>query len=92
MVWGLRCEEEDVEMTEDAYAVLTRIGLETSLRYAMQLITAASLVARKRKVGGTPNPQDTPKSGQRDPKRAVRRWGGDSRLWGWDGQHGGAWR
>ncbi|NWY22934.1 RUVB2 protein, partial [Aphelocoma coerulescens] len=44
-----RCEEEDVEMTEDAYAVLTRIGLETSLRYAMQLITAASLVARKRK-------------------------------------------
>ncbi|NXH50062.1 RUVB2 protein, partial [Dicaeum eximium] len=45
----IRCEEEDVEMTEDAYAVLTRIGLETSLRYAMQLITAASLVARKRK-------------------------------------------
>ncbi|NWS12537.1 RUVB2 protein, partial [Pachyramphus minor] len=38
-----RCEEEDVEMSEDAYAVLTRIGLETSLRYAMQLITAASL-------------------------------------------------
>ncbi|NXM32932.1 RUVB2 protein, partial [Oxyruncus cristatus] len=33
-----RCEEEDVEMSEDAYAVLTRIGLETSLRYAMQLI------------------------------------------------------
>ncbi|NWT94516.1 RUVB2 protein, partial [Urocynchramus pylzowi] len=45
----IRCEEEDVEMTEDAYAVLTRIGLETSLRYAIQLITAASLVARKRK-------------------------------------------
>ncbi|XP_053908387.1 ruvB-like 2 [Cuculus canorus] len=45
----IRCEEEDVEMTEDAYSVLTRIGLETSLRYAIQLITAASLVARKRK-------------------------------------------
>nr|XP_032662313.1 ruvB-like 2 [Chelonoidis abingdonii] len=44
-----RCEEEDVEMNEDAYTVLTRIGLETSLRYAMQLITAASLVCRKRK-------------------------------------------
>ncbi|KAK2509947.1 hypothetical protein MC885_014783 [Smutsia gigantea] len=39
----IRCEEEDVEMSEDAYTVLTRIGLETSLRYAIQLITAASL-------------------------------------------------
>lgn len=37
-------------MHEDAYTVLTRIGLETSLRYAIQLITAASLVCRKRKV------------------------------------------
>ncbi|NXW93346.1 RUVB2 protein, partial [Alopecoenas beccarii] len=46
-----RCEEEDVEMTEDAFSVLARIGLETSLRYAMQLITAASLVARRRKGG-----------------------------------------
>ncbi|NWQ84895.1 RUVB2 protein, partial [Columbina picui] len=45
------CEEEDVEMTEDAFSVLTRIGLETSLRYAMQLISAASLVARRRKGG-----------------------------------------
>lgn len=45
-----RCEEEDVEMSDDAYTVLTRIGLETSLRYAIQLITAASLVCRKRKV------------------------------------------
>ncbi|KAH0626684.1 hypothetical protein JD844_001791 [Phrynosoma platyrhinos] len=44
-----RCEEEDVEMNEDAYTVLTRIGLETSLRYAIQLITAANLVCRKRK-------------------------------------------
>ncbi|XP_041426312.1 ruvB like AAA ATPase 2 S homeolog isoform X1 [Xenopus laevis] len=44
-----RCEEEDVDMSEDACTVLTRIGLETSLRYSMQLITAASLVCRKRK-------------------------------------------
>ncbi|XP_030826238.1 ruvB-like 2 isoform X1 [Camarhynchus parvulus] len=54
----IRCEEEDVEMTEDAYAVLTRIGLETSLRYAMQLITAASLVARKRKQGAEVGVED----------------------------------
>lgn len=45
----IRCEEEDVEMTDDALSVLTRIGQETSLRYAIQLITTAALVARKRK-------------------------------------------
>ncbi|KAK2184260.1 hypothetical protein NP493_273g02000 [Ridgeia piscesae] len=45
----IRCEEEDVEMTEDALMVLTRIGMETSLRYAIQLITTASLVCHKRK-------------------------------------------
>ena len=45
-----RCEEEDVEMTEDAVSILTRIGMETSLRYAIQLITAASLTCRSRKV------------------------------------------
>uniref|UniRef100_A0A8C4Q460 RuvB-like helicase n=1 Tax=Eptatretus burgeri TaxID=7764 RepID=A0A8C4Q460_EPTBU len=44
-----RCEEEDVEMCEAALTVLTKIGAETSLRYAMQLITAANLVCRKRK-------------------------------------------
>nr|KAG5686072.1 hypothetical protein BaRGS_030687 [Batillaria attramentaria] len=44
-----RCEEEDVEMSDDALTVLTRIGMETSLRYSIQLITAANLVCRKRK-------------------------------------------
>ncbi|XP_037087976.1 ruvB-like 2 [Pollicipes pollicipes] len=44
----IRCEEEDAEMSDDALTVLTRIGMETSLRYAIQLITLASLVARKR--------------------------------------------
>jgi RuvB-like protein 2 len=37
-------------MTEDAKEVLTRIGMETSLRYSIHLITAAHLVAKKRKV------------------------------------------
>jgi len=45
----IRCEEEDVEMSDDALTVLTRIGMETSLRYSIQLITAANLVCRKRK-------------------------------------------
>lgn len=48
-ILSIRCEEEDVEMHEDALTVLTKIGMETSLRYAIQLITAASLVCRKRK-------------------------------------------
>jgi len=32
-----RCEEEDVEMTEDARELLTKIGHETSLRYSIQV-------------------------------------------------------
>ncbi len=44
-----RCEEEDVEMTEDAKELLTKIGFETSLRYSIQLITAASIVCQRRK-------------------------------------------
>lgn len=45
----VRCEEEDVEMADDALVLLTRIGMETSLRYAIHMIIAASLVAEKRK-------------------------------------------
>lgn len=37
-------------MADDALTVLTRIALETSLRYAIQLITTASLVSRRRKT------------------------------------------
>jgi len=48
-ILDIRCEEEDVEMTEDARELLTKIGMETSLRYAIQLITASSLVSIKRK-------------------------------------------
>ena len=37
-------------MDEQALAVLTQIGMETSLRYSIQLITAAALASKKRKV------------------------------------------
>lgn len=47
----IRCEEEDVEMSDDALTVLTKIGKETSLRYSIQLITTAHLVCKKRKGG-----------------------------------------
>jgi RuvB-like protein 2 len=49
-ILSIRCEEEDVDMTDDAKEALTNIGLETSLRYSIHLITAANLIARKRKV------------------------------------------
>ena len=46
-----------VEMTDDAKALLTKIGTESSLRYALHLITAANLVCIKRK-GQEVNMQD----------------------------------
>ena len=45
----IRCSEEDVDMNEDAMLVLTRIAIDSSLRYALQLITTSNLVALKRK-------------------------------------------
>ncbi|ORC93659.1 putative ruvB-like DNA helicase [Trypanosoma theileri] len=47
---NIRCEEEDVEMDEDAIALLTMLGKSTSLRYVLQLITTANLVAQKRRA------------------------------------------
>merc|ERR1711959_419988 len=44
----IRCEEEDVEMTDDALSLLTRIGQDTTLRYAIHMISAAHLVCTKR--------------------------------------------
>merc|ERR1711970_1641147 len=41
----IRCQEEDVEMTDNAMKLLTKIGKECSLRYAIHLITTANLVA-----------------------------------------------
>ena len=49
LILDIRCEEEDVEMSDDAKELLTKIGAETSLRYAIHLITAAHLVCMRRK-------------------------------------------
>ncbi|KAJ8765514.1 hypothetical protein K2173_014636 [Erythroxylum novogranatense] len=48
-ILDIRCQEEDVEIIEEAKALLTHIGAETSLRYAIHLITAAALACQKRK-------------------------------------------
>ncbi|XP_065360702.1 ruvB-like helicase 2 [Calliphora vicina] len=46
----IRSEEEDCLMHPDAMAILTKIATDTSLRYAIQLITTANLVCRRRKA------------------------------------------
>ncbi|GER33577.1 RuvB-like helicase [Striga asiatica] len=51
-ILDIRCGEEDVEMSEDAKVLLTRIAVGTSLRYAVNLITSAALACLKRKGKG----------------------------------------
>jgi RuvB-like protein 2 len=48
-ILDIRCEEEDVELTDGAKELLTKIGIECSLRYAIHMISTAALVAAKRK-------------------------------------------
>ncbi|OLL22389.1 RuvB-like helicase 2 [Neolecta irregularis DAH-3] len=44
----IRSQEEDVTLTSETVETLTKIGQETSLRYAIHLITIANLIALKR--------------------------------------------
>lgn len=46
---GIRCQEEDVQLTSDAVGVLTSMALQTTLRYALNLIACARILAQKRK-------------------------------------------
>lgn len=46
LILDIRCEEEDVEMTDEAKELLTKIGHETSLRYGMR--TGVDAVAFRR--------------------------------------------
>ncbi|EOA25879.1 hypothetical protein CARUB_v10019257mg [Capsella rubella] len=45
----LRCQEEDVEMKDEAKHLLSLIGCDTSLRYVIHLINPAALACLKRK-------------------------------------------
>jgi RuvB-like protein 2 len=45
-----RCQEEDVKLSNDAMHVLTSMAMQTTLRYALNLISCAQVVARKRKA------------------------------------------
>jgi len=46
----IRCQEEDVQLSQGATDVLTSMALQTTLRYALNLISCAQVVARKRKA------------------------------------------
>ncbi|KAF7307286.1 RuvB-like helicase [Mycena indigotica] len=46
----IRCQEEDVVLSNDAAIVLTQMAMETTLRYALNLISCGQVVARKRKA------------------------------------------
>jgi RuvB-like protein 2 len=48
-ILSIRAAEEEVDITPDALALLTKIGQETGLRYASNLITTSQLIAAKRK-------------------------------------------
>jgi len=43
----IRAQEEGVKLTEEALELLTKIGAERSLRYAVQLLTPASIAAKQ---------------------------------------------
>ncbi|MEM4555375.1 MAG: RuvB-like domain-containing protein, partial [Acidilobaceae archaeon] len=44
----LRADEEEVSLSEDALKALTKIGKERSLRYAVQLLEPAKVLASRR--------------------------------------------
>ncbi|KAF8272479.1 TIP49-domain-containing protein [Lactarius quietus] len=46
----IRCEEEDVTLSAEALNVLTTMAMQTTLRYALNLISCAQVLARKRKA------------------------------------------
>lgn len=49
-ILSIRAQEEEVDLSADALALLTKIGQETGLRYASNLITTSTLLSQKRKA------------------------------------------
>ncbi|KAF8323848.1 TIP49-domain-containing protein [Clavulina sp. PMI_390] len=45
----IRCQEEDVKLSEEALRVLTAMAAESTLRYVLNLISCADILAKKRK-------------------------------------------
>jgi len=51
-ILAIRAQEEEIDISADALALLTKIGSETGLRYAGNLLTTSHLLAKKRSPRG----------------------------------------
>ncbi|KAL8866314.1 MAG: hypothetical protein Q9174_006376 [Haloplaca sp. 1 TL-2023] len=71
-ILAIRAQEEEVDVSADAIALLTKIGQEAGLRYASNLITTSSLLSTKRKAKSV-EIEDVERSYRLffDPKRSV---------------------
>lgn len=49
-ILSIRAQEEEVDLSADALALLAKIGQETGLRYASNLIATSTLLSQKRKA------------------------------------------
>lgn len=49
-ILSIRAQEEEVDITPDALALLTKIGQEAGLRYASNLIATSQLLSAKRRA------------------------------------------
>jgi RuvB-like protein 2 len=49
-ILAIRAQEEEVDLSPDALALLTKIGQESGLRYASNIITTSQLLSEKRKA------------------------------------------
>ncbi|RMZ78263.1 hypothetical protein DV737_g3986, partial [Chaetothyriales sp. CBS 132003] len=47
---AIRAQEEEVDLSPDALALLTKIGQEAGIRYASNIITMSTLLSQKRKA------------------------------------------
>lgn len=72
-ILAIRAQEEDVDVTPNALALLTKIGEEAGLRYASNLITTSTLLSQKRKAK-TVDVEDVQRSYKLfyDPSRSVK--------------------
>jgi RuvB-like protein 2 len=72
-ILAIRAQEEEVDLTADALALLTKIGGESGLRYASNIITTSTLLSQKRR-SNTVGVEDVMRSFDLffDPARSVK--------------------
>ena len=72
-ILAIRSQEEDIDLTPNALALLTKIGQEAGLRYASNLITTSALLTQKRRAKDV-DVQDVQRSYKLfyDPARSVK--------------------